>query len=49
MTEADIEIAEHRSKNISGRSVPVKIVRDVEDDGTLEDGSPRPVCSKKVF
>ena len=45
MTEADIGMAEHRSKNTLGRSVPVKIVTDVEDDGTSEDGSPRPVCA----
>ena len=44
MTEADIGMAEHKSKNTLGRSVPVKIVTDVEDDGTSEDGSPRPVC-----
>ena len=37
-------MAEHRSKNTLGRSVLVKIVTDVEDDETLEDGSPRPVC-----
>ena len=37
-------MAEQRSKNTLGRSVPVEIVTDVEDDGTLEDGSPRPVC-----
>ena len=37
-------MAEHRSKNTLGRSVPVNILTDVEDDGTSEDGSPRPVC-----
>ena len=42
MTEADIRMAEHRSKNTLGKNVPVKIVTDVEDDGTSEDGSPRP-------
>ena len=46
MTEADIGMAEHRSKNTLGRSVPVKIVTDVEDGRTSEDGSPRPVCNK---
>ena len=45
MTEADIGMREHRSKNTMGISVPVKTMTDVEDDGTSEDGSPRPVCS----
>ena len=36
-------MAEHRSNNTLGRSVPIKIVTDVEDDGTSEDGSSRPV------
>ena len=44
MTEADIGMADHRSKNTLGRSVPVKIEMDVEDDGTSGDGSLRPVC-----
>ena len=44
MTEADIRMAEHRSKNTLGKSVPGKIVTEVEDEGTSEDGSPRPVC-----
>ena len=44
MTEADIGMTEHRSKNTLGRSVPVKTNTDVEEDGTSEDGSPRPVC-----
>ena len=44
MTEADIEMTEHRSKNTLGRSVPIKTKTDVEEDGTSEDGSPRPVC-----
>ena len=43
MTEEDIGLTEHRSKK-KGRSVPVKTMTDVEDDGTSEDGSPRPVC-----
>ena len=34
-------MAEHRSKNTLGRSVPVKIVTDVEDGRTSEGGSPR--------
>ena len=46
--EADIGMAEHRCKNTLGRSVPVKILTDVEDDGTLEDRSPRSVCTKKA-
>ena len=44
MTEADIGMTEHRSKNTLGRSVPIKTKTDVEEGGTLEDGSPRPVC-----
>ena len=40
MTEADIGMTEHGSKNILGRSVPIKTKTDVE-----EDGSPRPVCT----
>ena len=44
MTEADIGMTEHRSKNTLGRSVPVKTKTDVEEDGTSEGGSPRPVC-----
>ena len=44
MTEADIGMTEHRSKNTLGRSVPVETKTDVEEDGTSEDGSPRPVC-----
>ena len=44
MTEADFGMTEHRSKNTLGRSVPVKTMTDVEDVGTSEDGSPRPVC-----
>ena len=44
MTEADIGMTGHRSKNTLGRSVPVKTKTDVEEDGTSEDGSPRPVC-----
>ena len=44
MTEADIGMTEHRSKNTLGRSVPVKTMTDIEDDGTSENGSPRPVC-----
>ena len=43
MTEADIGMTEHRSKNTLGRSAPLKTMTDVEDDGTSEDGSPRPV------
>ena len=43
LTEADIGMTEHRSKNTLGRSVPVKTKTDVEEDGTSEDGSPRPV------
>ena len=43
MTEADIGMTEHRSKNTLGRSVPVETKTDVEEDGTSEDGSPRPV------
>ena len=35
----------YKSKNTLGRSVPVKTMTDVEDDGTPEDGSPRHVCS----
>ena len=46
MTEVDIEMTEHRSKNTLGRSVPIKTKTDVEEDGTSEDGSPRPVCSR---
>ena len=38
-------MTEHISKNTLGRSVPVKTKTDVEEDGTSEDGSPRPVCS----
>ena len=45
MTDADIGMTEHRSKNTLGRSVPIKTKTDVEEDGTSEDGSPRPVCS----
>ena len=41
MTEADIGMTEHRSKNTLGRSVPIKTKKDVEEDGTSEDGSPR--------
>ena len=41
-------MAEHKSKNTLGRSVPVKIVTDVEDDRTSEDESPRPVCTYQV-
>ena len=44
MTEADIGMTEHRSKNTLGRSVPIKNKTDVEEDGTSEDGSPGPVC-----
>ena len=44
MTEADIGMTEHGSKNALGRSVPIKTKTDVEEDGTSEDGSPRPVC-----
>ena len=40
MMEADIGMTEHRSKNTLGRSVPVKTMTDVEDDGISEDGSP---------
>ena len=46
MTEADIGMTEHRSKNTLGRSVPIKTKTDVEEDGTSEDGSPRPVCTR---
>ena len=45
MTEADIGMTEHRSKNTLGRSVPVKTKTDVEEDGT----SPRPVCTAFWF
>ena len=45
MTEADIGMTEHRSKNTLGRSVPDKTMTDVEDGGTSEDRSPRPVCN----
>ena len=38
-------MAEHKSKNTLGRSVPVKTMTDVEDNETSEDGSPRPVCT----
>ena len=48
MTEADIGMTEHRSKNTLGRSVPVKTKTDVEEDGTSEDGSPRPVCNMRL-
>ena len=48
MTEADIAVAEHTSKNTLDRSIPVKIVKDVEHDGTSDDGSPMPVCIKLV-
>ena len=41
--------SKNRSKRILGRSVPVKIVTDVEADGTSEDGSPRPLCSIVTF
>ena len=44
MTEADIGMTEHRSKNTLGRSVPIKTKTDVEEDGKSEDGSLRPVC-----
>ena len=44
MTEADIGMTEHRSKNTLGRSVPIKTKTDVEEDGTSEDGYPRPDC-----
>ena len=44
MKEADIGMTEHRSKNTLGRSVPIKTKTDVEEEGTSEDGSPRPVC-----
>ena len=37
-------MTEHISKNTLGRSVPIKTKTDVEEDGTSEDGSPRPVC-----
>ena len=37
-------MTEHRSKNTLGRSVPIKTKTDVEEDGTSDDGSPRPVC-----
>ena len=37
MTEADIGMTGHRSKNTLGRSVPVKTKTDVEEDGTSED------------
>ena len=46
MTETDIGMTGHRSKNTLGRSVPLKTMTDVEDDGTSEDGSPRPVCTR---
>ena len=46
--EADIGMAEHRCKNTLDRSVPIKIPTDVEDNGTLEDRSPRSVCTKKA-
>ena len=49
MTEADIGMTEHRSKNTLGRSVPIKTKTDVEEDGTSEDGSPRPVCIKTDY
>ena len=45
MTEADIGLTEHRSKNTLGKSVPAKTKTDVVEDGTSEDGSPRPVCT----
>ena len=48
MTEADIGMTEHRSKNTLGRTVPIKTKTDVEEDGTSEDGSPRPVCIFKL-
>ena len=48
MTEADIGMTEHRSKNTLGRSVPVKTKTDVEEGGTSEDGSPRPVCNTNL-
>ena len=41
-------MTEHRSKNTLGRSVPIKTMTDVDEDGTSEDGSPRPVCSSMV-
>ena len=44
MTEADIGMTEHTSKNTLGRSVPIKNKTDVEEEGTSGDGSPRPVC-----
>ena len=43
MTEADIGMTEQRSTTTLGRSVPIKIKTDVEEDGTSEGGSPRPV------
>ena len=39
-------MTEHRSKNTLGSSAPVKTMTEVEDDGTSEDGSPRPVCTR---
>ena len=48
MTEADIGMTEHRSKNTLSRSVSIKTKTDVEEDGTSEDGSPRPVCISKM-
>ena len=49
MTDADIGMTEHRSKNTLGRSVPIKTKTDVEEDGTSEDGSPRPVCTYHIL
>ena len=45
MTKADIGMTKHRSKNTLVTSVPIKTKTDVEEDGTSEGGSPRPVCS----
>ena len=39
MKEAVIEMAKQWKENTLGRSVPVKIVTDVEDGRTSEDGS----------
>ena len=44
MKEADIGMAEHKSKNALGRSVLVKTVTDVKDGRTSENRSPRPFC-----
>ena len=42
-------MTEHRSKNTLDRAVPVKAKTDVEEDGTSEYGSPRPVCNMNIF